>query len=160
MYKIVGADGQQYGPVNAEQVRRWMAENRVNSQTLVQPEGAADWRPLSTLPEFAIDLKPPPPPLSNAPAPGLLPPSTVVSSRASIKIPAGICGILLGSLGIHKFILGYTGAGLIMLLVSVLSCGILAGVMHIIGLIEGIIYLTKPDEDFVRTYVDGRKEWF
>ena len=160
MYKIVGADGQQYGPVNAEQMRRWMAENRVNSQTLVQPEGAADWRPLSTLPEFATDLKPPPPPLSSAPTPGLLPPSTAVSSRASIKIPAGICGILLGSLGIHKFILGYTGAGLIMLLVSVLSCGILAGVMHIIGLIEGIIYLTKPDEDFVRTYVDGRKEWF
>jgi TM2 domain-containing membrane protein YozV len=67
---------------------------------------------------------------------------------------------LLGSLGVHKFILGYTGAGLIMLLVSVLSCFILAPVMHIIGLIEGIVYLCKSDDDFVRTYVDGRKEWF
>ena len=83
---------------------------------------------------------------------------------ASNKIPAGICGILLGSLGVHKYILGYTGAGLVMLLVTILgglvTCGLAAGVMHIIGLIEGIIYLCKPDEEFVRVYVDGRKEWF
>ena len=45
------------------------------------------------------------------------------------------------------------------LLVSVLSCGMLAGVMHIIGIVEGIIYLTQSDEDFVRTYVQGRKGW-
>jgi TM2 domain-containing membrane protein YozV len=82
------------------------------------------------------------------------------TSRASIKIPAGIFGILLGSLGIHKFILGYTGAGLIMLLVTVLTCGIGGIVMHLIGLIEGIIYLCKPDEDFVREYVERRREWF
>ncbi|MGD1088751.1 MAG: NINE protein [Verrucomicrobiota bacterium] len=80
--------------------------------------------------------------------------------RASGKIPAGICGILLGSLGIHKFILGYTGAGLVMLLVTVLTCGIAGVVIHLIGLIEGIIYLTKSDAEFVRIYVDGRKEWF
>jgi TM2 domain-containing membrane protein YozV len=91
--------------------------------------------------------------------PPMVPPPTV-ASRASSKIPAGICGILLGSLGIHKFILGYTGAGLVMLLVTVLSCFILSPIMHIIGLIEGIIYLCKPDEEFVRTYVDGRREWF
>jgi hypothetical protein len=47
-----------------------------------------------------------------------------------------------------------------MLLVTVLSCFILSPIMHIIGLIEGIIYLCKPDEEFVRTYVDGRREWF
>jgi hypothetical protein len=47
-----------------------------------------------------------------------------------------------------------------MLLVSVLSLGLLAWVMGIIGLIEGIIYLTKTDEQFVATYVDGRKGWF
>jgi TM2 domain-containing membrane protein YozV len=151
MYKIIGADGQPYGPVNAEQIRRWLAENRVNAQTLVQMEGSQEWKPLSSLPEFAPELKTAPPPIA--------PPPTL-AARASNKIPAGICGILLGSLGVHKFILGYTGAGLIMLLVTVLSCFILSPVMHIIGLIEGIIYLCKPDEEFVRTYVDGRKEWF
>ncbi len=76
------------------------------------------------------------------------------------KIPAGVCGILLGGLGVHKFILGYTKEGLIMLLVSVLSLGILVGIVHLIGLVEGIIYLTKSDEDFVRIYGEGKKGWF
>jgi TM2 domain-containing membrane protein YozV len=79
---------------------------------------------------------------------------------AEKKIAAGICGILLGALGIHKFILGYTAQGVIMLLVSVLSLGFLAWVTGIIGLIEGIIYLTKTDEQFSSTYVVGRKPWF
>ena len=79
---------------------------------------------------------------------------------AEKKIAAGICGILLGSLGIHKFVLGYTGAGLTMLLISVLSCGFLAPVMSIFGIIEGIIYLTKSDEDFVNTYVTNKRAWF
>lgn len=80
------------------------------------------------------------------------------------KIAAGICGILLGALGIHKFILGYTKEGVIMLLVSILAgivtCGIATVVMGIIGLIEGIIYLTKSDADFNRIYSYGQKGWF
>lgn len=151
MYKIIGADGQAYGPVNIEQLRRWMAENRVKAQTLVQVEGAVDWKPAESIPELAAELRLLQPPAT---------PPCVFAVRASNKIPAGICGILLGWLGIHKFILGYTGAGLVMLLVSLLSCFILAPVMHLIGLIEGIIYLCKPDEEFVRVYVDGRKAWF
>ena len=156
MYKVIGIDGRQYGPANAEQIRRWLAENRVHAQTLVQTEGALEWKPLGSFPEFASELKMVPPPVA--------PPLSTVSARASSKIPAGIFGILLGSLGIHKFILGYTGAGLVMLLVTIIggicTCGVAAGVTHIIGLIEGIIYLCKSDEEFVRTYVDGRREWF
>jgi TM2 domain-containing membrane protein YozV len=152
MYKIIGTDGRPYGPASAEEMQRWIAENRVNAQTLVQMEGSQEWKPLGSFSEFASGLKAVPPPIA--------PPPSTVASRASNKIPAGICGILLGWLGIHKFILGYTGAGLIMLLVSVLSCFILLPIMHIIGLIEGIIYLCKSDEEFVRTYVDRRKEWF
>ncbi len=79
---------------------------------------------------------------------------------ADKKIAAGVCGILLGALGVHKFILGYTKEGVIMLLVSLLSLGIGSPVMGIIGLIEGILYLTKSDEDFVQTYVAGKKGWF
>src|SRR3954449_13189218 len=74
---------------------------------------------------------------------------------ANKKIAAGICGILVGTFGVHKFILGYQTEGIIMLLVSILSCGTLAIVMQIIGIVEGIMYLTKSDEDFVRTYVEG-----
>jgi TM2 domain-containing membrane protein YozV len=79
---------------------------------------------------------------------------------ADKKIAAGICAILIGSLGIHKFVLGYTTEGVIMLLVSLLTCGLGAPIMSIIGIVEGIMYLTKPDEDFVRTYIQGRKGWF
>ena len=81
-------------------------------------------------------------------------------SFAGNKLAAGICGILLGSLGIHKFILGLTTPGIIMLLVSLLTCGIGAIPMGIIGLVEGIIYLTKSDEEFYRLYGVEKKEWF
>lgn len=79
---------------------------------------------------------------------------------AEKKIAAGICGILLGALGVHKFILGYTTQGIIMLLVTVLTLGLAGFIMGIIGLIEGIIYLTKSDEDFSRIYIQNKKGWF
>lgn len=79
---------------------------------------------------------------------------------SSMKILAGVLGIVLGPLGIHKFVLGYTGAGLVMLLVSVLSLGILAPIMGIIGLVEGIVYLTCPNQRFYDTYMVGEKTWF
>ena len=74
---------------------------------------------------------------------------------ADKKIIAGICAILLGGFGVHKFILGYTNEGIIQLVL-----GLCFGIGGIIGIIEGIIYLTKSDEEFVRTYVQGRKGWF
>ena len=75
---------------------------------------------------------------------------------ADKKMAAGICGILIGSLGVHKFILGYTTEGIIQIVITFLTCG-LGG---IVGLIEGIIYLTKSDEEFVRTYIQNKKGWF
>ena len=64
MFKIIGADGQQYGPVSTEQLRQWIAEGRANTQTLAQAEGSADWKPLGQFPEFAtasVAGAPPPP---------------------------------------------------------------------------------------------------
>jgi TM2 domain-containing membrane protein YozV len=75
---------------------------------------------------------------------------------ADKKIVAGICGILLGWAGVHKFVLGYTTEGVIQLVIGLVTCG--AG--GIIGIIEGIIYLTKSDEEFVRTYIQNKKGWF
>lgn len=72
------------------------------------------------------------------------------------KLVAGILAILLGSLGIHKFILGYQKEGIIQLIASFVTCGV-AG---IIPFIEGIIYLTKSDEEFYNTYQVGKKGWF
>ncbi|MEN8125572.1 MAG: TM2 domain-containing protein [Bacteroidota bacterium] len=76
------------------------------------------------------------------------------------KLIAGILAILLGTFGIHKFVLGYQKEGMIMLLVTILTCGIGASVLGIIGLIEGIIYLTKTDEEFYEMYQINQKTWF
>ena len=82
---------------------------------------------------------------------------------ADKKLAAGICGILLGGLGVHKFVLGYTTEGIIMVVTYVLGlflCGVPALVIAIIGIIEGIIYLTKSDEEFSNTYILNNKGWF
>lgn len=75
---------------------------------------------------------------------------------ADKKIPVGICAILLGYLGVHKFILGYTTEGIIQLALGLITCGLTS----IVSIIEGIIYLTKSDEEFVRTYIQNKKGWF
>jgi TM2 domain-containing membrane protein YozV len=72
------------------------------------------------------------------------------------KLVAGLLGIFLGGLGIHKFYLGYTKEGVIQIVITVVTCGF----GSILGLIEGILYLTKSDDEFVSTYVVGRKGWF
>jgi Domain of unknown function (DUF4190)/GYF domain 2 len=66
MYKIVGADGRQYGPVNEDQIRRWIAEGRANAQTQVLAEDAMQWRSLGTLPEYAAAFGPQVPPSISA----------------------------------------------------------------------------------------------
>ena len=79
------------------------------------------------------------------------------------KLLAGILAILFGWLGVHKFILGYQKEGIIMAVVGVLGwflCGIPPMLVSIVGLIEGIMYLTKSDEEFYNTYQAGRKPWF
>lgn len=84
----------------------------------------------------------------------------ISTDQGSKRVVVGIVAILFGSLGIHKFILGYQKEGIIMLVISLLSLGFLAGAVALIGLIEGIIYLTKSDEDFYNTYQIGNKPWF
>lgn len=74
--------------------------------------------------------------------------------KSEKKVTAGILALLLGAFGVHKFYLGYTKAGIIQILLSLLCLG------GLIAFIEGIIYLTKSDEEFDRTYVQSQKEWF
>lgn len=78
---------------------------------------------------------------------------TMASEEAKQKkLIAAVLGILLGGLGIHKFYLGYVTAGIIQLLLS-----LLCGIGGIIGLIEGIMYLVKPDDEFESVYINGDK---
>jgi TM2 domain-containing membrane protein YozV len=97
-----------------------------------------------------------------APAPFPEQPSAYTKEQKDKKLISGILAILLGALGVHKFYLGYTTEGIIMLAVSVVGSFLCfpPAVVGIIALIEGIIYLTKSDDEFVATYVVGRKGWF
>ncbi len=70
-------------------------------------------------------------------APPPAPPAPGAAASDKSKVAAGILGILLGALGIHEFYLGYSKEGLIMPMVSVLTMGMAAGIVSIIGLIEG-----------------------
>jgi TM2 domain-containing membrane protein YozV len=75
---------------------------------------------------------------------------------AEKKLVAGLLGILLGGFGIHKFYLGYTKEGIIQIVITFVTCGI----GSLVGLIEGILYLTKSDQEFVNTYITNKKAWF
>jgi TM2 domain-containing membrane protein YozV len=80
------------------------------------------------------------------------------------KLAAGLTGIFLGAFGVHKFVLGYTRPAVIMLVVSlaggVITCGLASFVIGVIGLIEGVIYLTKTNAEFQAEYLDAQKDWF
>jgi hypothetical protein len=82
MFKVLGSDQQVYGPVTADQLRQWMAEGRVHPATQVQREGSAEWKPLSSFPEFAV------PPVVNMPRP------QVREGSNDMALWALICGIL------------------------------------------------------------------
>ncbi len=79
-------------------------------------------------------------------------------------VAAGLLAIFLGVFGVHKFYLGYNTAGFILLGVTILggifTFGIAASVVWLIGLIEGVIYLTKSQAEFNQIYVYGKRDWF
>lgn len=79
-----------------------------------------------------------------------------IPEQQSKRVIAGVLAIIFGELGIHKFVLGYTTEGLIQIGLTIVTCGI-AG---IIGIIEGIIYLTKTDEEFIYQYQTNKRSWF
>ena len=105
-----------------------------------------------------------------------------IDVRDSKRMAAGLCGILIGGLGIHKFVLGYALEGGILLGMNVAGIvltvvgafggafccvpfvlmifAVLPMISGIIGLVEGIIYLTKTDEEFVEIYQIGQRTWF
>lgn len=108
MYKILGGDGKEYGPVSADTLRQWMAEGRANAQTQVQPEGTTGWVPLGSLPEFSAATPTPTPvaagfrmpaPAGNA-AQMVSGPATGLIVTAILGGLAQITAILLNALGV------------------------------------------------------------
>jgi hypothetical protein len=100
MYKIIGADQREYGPVSADQIRQWVREGRVNATTLIQVEGSPGWRALSSYPEFGV-----PPPV--APIPPAYPTTSQTNGNAIAGLVLGLlsftcpcAGFLVAALGI------------------------------------------------------------
>ncbi|MCB2153852.1 NINE protein [bacterium] len=79
-----------------------------------------------------------------------------MADQESKRILCGVLAIVLNGLAIHRFLLGDTKGGIIRIAIAIVTCG-LGG---IIGIIEGIIYLTKTDEQFIQEYQIGQKAWF
>ncbi|MCX6930081.1 MAG: DUF4190 domain-containing protein [Verrucomicrobia bacterium] len=107
MYKIIGTDGKEYGPVSSEQMRRWIAEGRINAQTRVQEAGATDWKTAAEFPEFGL-----------APATGLS-----GAGSPPIPSPTGQTSAQQNGLAITSFVLG---------LLSILCLSLFAGIPAII----------------------------
>ena len=109
MYKIIGADEKEYGPVTADQIKQWLAEGRVNGQTRVWSDAAGAWKPLAEFPEFAgaLPASAPPPPLTASPA--LSTATDLVNGPGIGLIATGALNILLG---IFRVVISLTGFGM------------------------------------------------
>jgi hypothetical protein len=100
MYRIIGANNREYGPVDADQMRRWIAEGRVNANTQVLAEGTTDWKPLSQFPELAAWLMSPPVGNAQNVAEKVNGPATGLIVVAILGFVAQIVGIAFNTLGV------------------------------------------------------------
>ena len=102
MYKIIGADQKEYGPVTVEQLRQWLAEGRINAQTQVLPEGATEWKTLGVLPEFAAAAASPAPIMPTLPTPGAGAAEQVNGPAIGLIVVAALGALMqIASLVIH-----------------------------------------------------------
>ncbi len=148
----------EFGPVPWEHLRRLVDAGALHPDELVWCTGMPDWKPGIEIPGLFDE------PASGSHFAEPLPPAFLPEEVSGRRIAAGICGILVGGLGVHKFVLQKTTAGLIMLLVSLLggvaTCGASWLVMQVIGIVEGVKYLVTPDELFYEQYIAGNRDWF
>lgn len=100
MYKVIGTDGKEYGPITAEVLKSWVAEGRANGKTKVLPEGASDWKSLEEIPELWSPPAAPPPrpvpgpvpgPISIAPTPRNNPYAVASLCLGAFSLTAGLC---------------------------------------------------------------------
>lgn len=139
----------QFGPVPEDQFRAMLANGTVLADDLVWSSDMADWKPARHFPHLfpsGASASPPPVPFRD-------------ENVTNTRLAAGICAIVAGSLGVHKFVLGMTTPGIVMLVVTLATCGLGGVVMHVIGIVEGVTYLLRSDDEFYQTYMVEKKEW-
>lgn len=171
-YTIGGAE--QPAAVTTETLRGMIAAGTVGRDEMLWRDGFDGWQPVGVVAEFADAATGQPPSFvtsSTAGFPSLdLPPVGVPTMPTSgmggadfqafisKKVPAGVAALVIGPLGIHKFILGLTTGGVTMLLLCCLLLPI--PFLSIVAFVEGLLYLTKSDDAFYRDYAVSKKQWF
>jgi hypothetical protein len=144
MYRVIGADQREYGPVSGEQLRAWIAQGRVNARTLVQGEGNVGWKPLADFAEFSAALTQAGPPAYPTTS---LPPIATDNNMALASLivaclslvccqPLAIVGLILGVIALNqtKSDPRRTGRGLAIAAIAVSAASmILAGLLLGLG---------------------------
>lgn len=148
MYKIIGADGQQYGPVSLVELQGWIRERRANGDTLAQGPDLTDWRPLRTFPEFAQTLQEAAAPaMTTAPIPTAVAPSINVADMVSgpavglivvgaLVAAANLLGLLSNLLGLAMPLPQSTGDPQMDRFVQMMS-GTVGTISSLIGIVLG-----------------------
>ena len=150
---FLGDGGVQRGPFEINE----LAAQGLRSDTLVWKQGMPQWQQAGMSPELQSLLQTyHQPAQAAASVPIAYSNMPTYQPAQSKKVLAGLMGILFGGWGIHKFILGMPLAGFLQILITIATCG-LGG---LIGFIEGIIYLTKSDEQFYYQYMVQKRQWF
>lgn len=149
-YNVTGADGQEYGPVDIGVMQQWARDGRIQANTIVTDLDTGVKYQAKQIPELVPLL--PFQPVNPVGYPGYqqqqgqtMPGYPFGNTSTKSKLVAGLLGIFFGSLGIHRFYLGYTTIGIIQIVVTVVTCGF-GGIW---GFVEGIMCLTGsiPDSD-------------
>lgn len=111
MYKIIGADQKEYGPISADQLRQWIGEGRINATTMAKAEGDTTWKPVASFPEFAAHFPSAPaaPPLPSAPFPGGGERAAALSKVSAPAICLMVAGGLTVAISIFGLMLGIMG---------------------------------------------------
>lgn len=124
MYKVIGGDHKEYGPVSAEEVRRWIAERRLQPNSLIQAEGSGDWKPLSSFLEFAGAL-------------------------AALHQAASVAAAPVGAMS-EKRSNSMATTGLVLSCLSLICCGC-GGPLPILGIVFSCIGLSQANHDPLQT---------
>jgi len=140
MYRIVGEDGKEYGPVSLEEIKRWLIEGRVNADTMVMPEGGTRWQKLREFPELSGPAGQP----SRAA-------EELVSNPSVALIVVGVLNILTGLIGAAFNMAGFNrtlpngnvppGMNPELLRMIQMSSGGIGAVFNLIGVAVGVVVL-------------------
>jgi TM2 domain-containing membrane protein YozV len=164
----IARGNERFGPFSLRQLEEMVASGRLIPSDMLWNPSLPSWQPASSVIEKGFP--PPLPAMPNVPSQAIYGVSANDPKKEFIarKLVAGILGIVFGSLGIHKFVLGLNQAGAIML-ATTLACTVLsililpafgALAMWVIGIVEGVMYLSKSDEEFYQSYAVQKKAWF